>query len=160
MAGHTYEVILRNTGEQTSKAVAGQQTPQRERQVNRTPLQQNVAAGIVAINKVKPFINQVIGYNVATVQLRTGSSERQQQIEFNYKIASGAFDLAETVAAGFAVGGGVGAAVGAVLGVASKSISFIQNDLTIRMNTSMENERIRQNYLKAGTNGSRSNYNE
>lgn len=147
----TYEIIIRNESENaTENPVAGQETETVD------PEQVKAAKGLVSFSQVKPFINQVIQYQINTVELRTGASERQQQLSFAYQTAGSMVGIIQTAVAGFAVGNVPGAIIGALLGIAHKVVTIGLNQNTINLQRQQENISLGLMNMRAG--GSVSSY--
>lgn len=113
--------------------------------------------GYVAVKKyVAPFVKQGLQYSISTVGLRTGNMERQARMQSAYNIGSQIFGIAESIAIGAVMGGVGGAVVGAVMGVATTAISYAQQQNTINLNKTIEDQTISMMNVRSGaTNGNR-----
>ena len=111
--------------------------------------------GVAIYGTVKSFATQIISHEIATVELRTGSSEAQQIASAWYNGINRGVGVLEKVGTGAALGGGAGAAVGLAIGVMHEAVSISQNIIDIALNAALENTSIRLNYIRAGVNGSR-----
>ena len=113
--------------------------------------------GYVAVKKyVAPFVKQGLQYSISTVGLRTGNMERQARMQSAYNIGSQIFGIAESVAIGAVMGGVGGAVVGAVMGVATTAISYAQQQNTINLNKTIEDQTISMLNVRSGAiNGNR-----
>ena len=154
-----YEFIIKNetTRKKKNKAVAGQtdggSSPQQAAQSGGG--KESLLAGLVAWQKVKPWVNRVASHNVNMVELRTGSRDLQQRYSFAYQIATDTANLAESVLMGFAVGNVAGAVVGGLMSVAGKIINIVQRQDEINTKQSIENVSVQMNYIRAGAGGRR-----
>lgn len=101
-------------------------------------------------------------YKANTVELRTGCRDLQQKVDFQMQLGSMWLSILGSAVAGFAVGGFVGAASAAGLSVLSQAISFTQSTIqaqrTIDLKQSIEDNTIRMQMVRAGSRGSRGNY--
>lgn len=135
----TYEIIIRNeTGTDKKSPVAGDHTEQSS-QPKTTQNTSDLVKGLVAFKKVTPYVKQAIQHQISTVELRTGSAELQQQIEFGYQVASSVIGIGENILVGFAVGNAPGAIIGAVTGVVSEILNVAYKSDTINLKQSEEN---------------------
>lgn len=103
-------------------------------------------------------------YQANTVELRTGTKDVQQKIDFQVQMANMGLSVLGSAVAGFATGGLVGAAAMAGISVLTQAISFAQStsqaQRTIDIKQSIENVSIGQQLVRAGSRGSRGGYNE
>ena len=159
----TYQFIIKNiTRQSASSAVAKTadtaQNPQ-------SPKDTQAGSGalkstLVAYSKVKPWINQIVSAEVNFVELRTGARDLQEKYGFAWQIASGAFDMGESVAMGYAIGNLPGAVVGATVGVVHKVVNYTYAKTRLATQETLQNQSIRQNMERAGSRGSRGGYND
>lgn len=164
----TYEYIIRNEsgGESGGSPVAkvsarsGIHKPksgmEKAQNVVKTLSRVYVVREAVAIAKSEYM------YKANTVELRTGSKDLQQRVDFQTQLGSMGLSILGSAVAGFAVGGFAGAATAAGLSVLSQAISFTQStsqaQRTIDLKQQVENQSIRMQMLRAGSRGSRGNY--
>jgi hypothetical protein len=111
-----------------------------------------VAAGLVAVQQVMPYVNAAVNFGVSQIQATTGSAEMQQRAQ----ILSGMSSTAISIGLGAAVGGVPGAAISAALSALQESISFIQNSITINTNRRIERESIDRKTSRLGQSVNRS----
>ena len=101
-------------------------------------------------------------YKANTVELRTGCKDLQQKVDFQMQLGQMGLNLLGSAVAGFAVGGIIGAASAAGLSVLSQAIGFAQStsqaQRTIDLKQSIEDNAIRMQMVRAGSRGSRGNY--
>lgn len=111
-------------------------------------------AGVVAVQQIKPYVDQVIGFKVSQIEATTGSAELQQRAQ----IVTGAVSAVASIGMGAIVGGVPGAAVSAALTVVSGAISAVQNTAAINNNKRIERENLqrRKSALGQSVNRSRS----
>lgn len=111
-----------------------------------------LVAGLVAVQQVKPYVDQAINFGVSQIQATTGSAELQQRAQ----LVSGAVSSGTSIILGAAVGGVTGAAATAALSVLQSSISFVQNSITIENNRRIERENINLRKSRLGQSVNRS----
>lgn len=111
-----------------------------------------LVAGLVAVQQVKPYVDQAINFGVSQIQATTGSAELQQRAQ----IVIGAVSSGTSIILGAAVGGVTGAAATAALSVLQSSISFVQNSITIENNRRIERENINLRKSRLGQSVNRS----
>lgn len=87
---------------------------------------------------LKSYASKVIGYEVSTVQLSTGSHEAQQRANFTYSLAQQGFGIVEGAVAGASVGGGYGAIAGVVLSLVNTGITWAQKANTLAIQQGLE----------------------
>ena len=101
-------------------------------------------------------------YKANTVELRTGCKDLQQKVDFQMQLGQMGLNILGSAVAGFAVGGIIGAASAAGLSVLSQAIGFVQStsqaQRTIDLKQSIEDNTIRMQMVRAGSRGSRGNY--
>ena len=146
-----YELIIRNETEEENVAkevggAGGINTPQNgagnggggetsDEGANAEKLLKKV----IGYQRIKSVATNAIGYQVSTVQLRTGSTEAQQRASFAYSVGMQAFNIGESIAVGAMTGGWIGAAIGAVLSVADTAMSYAYKQNTINIQKQLEN---------------------
>lgn len=111
-----------------------------------------LVAGLVAVQQVKPYVDQAINFRFSQIQATTGSAELQQRAQ----LVSGAVSSGTSIILGAAVGGVTGAAATAALSVLQSSISFVQNSITIENNRRIERENINLRKSRLGQSVNRS----
>lgn len=111
-----------------------------------------LVAGLVAVQQVKPYVDQAINFRFSQIQATTGSAELQQRAQ----LVSGAVFSGTSIILGAAVGGVTGAAATAALSVLQSSISFVQNIITIENNRRIERENINLRKSRLGQSVNRS----
>lgn len=165
MADNSYVITLNNnTSKSGSGAVAGQTmgetTPQKAPAIGNATSSKMIAGGLVAYGKVKPWVNRVISHEVSMVELRTGSRELQERSNFTYQIINDGVNMAESIGASLLISGGnpLVALATAGLTVVGKLVNYAQNQNRINTERTVENVGLRQNLIRAGARGSRSEY--
>lgn len=157
----TYEIILRNEAleaEKPSKAVAGSKASTDSQNKEKKTLsegQKALGKSLVALQKVKSWINPVISHEINMVELRTGRREYARKIQFGYEIAQQGLGIVESIAMGYAVGNVWGAVIGAVGGIGHTAMNYIQRQDEINTQQSLENISLQENRIRAGAGGSR-----
>lgn len=115
-----------------------------------------VASGLVAVQQITPYVNQIANFSVSQIGANTGAWELQQRTQFLAGLASSA----TTIAMGFAVGGPVGAlatlgmqAVGSAISMAQKSAEIDTQRRIEAENISLRSSRLGQavNRSRGGT---------
>lgn len=99
----------------------------------------------VATQAIKPFIQQTKNFLVNNVELRTGSAELQQRVDFDFQLLGDATTIISSTAAGAALGGPIGAGVGALVGIAQVAMGYFFNQQQINLQAQIEDRQI--NYL-------------
>ena len=94
---------------------------------------------VFGYQRVKSVATNAIGYQVSTVQLRTGSTEAQQRASFAYSVGMQAFNIVESIGVGAMTGGWIGAAIGAVLSVVDTAVSYAYKQNTLNIQNQLEN---------------------
>lgn len=115
----------------------------------------------VATQAIKPFLKSAINFAASNVELTTGSSGLQEQVDFAMQFVNDATGLVSTTAAGLALTGGtpIGAVIGFAVGVAQKGIEIVNKQRQINLNKAIEDRQIAytQSRLGAQFNSSRRN---
>lgn len=109
-------------------------------------------AGVVAVQQIKPYVDQIIGFSVSQIEATTGSAELQQRSQ----ILSGAASSIASIGMGAIVGGVPGAAVSAALTVLQGTISYVQNTMAIQNNKRIESENLQRRKSTYGQSVNRS----
>lgn len=159
----TYQFIIKNiTRQRSSSAVAKTADTAQNPSSPKETIGENGAlkSTLVAYSKVKPWITQIASAELSFVQLRTGARDLQEKYNFAWQIASGVFDMGESVAMGYAIGNVPGAIVGATIGVVHKAINYAYAQSRLSTQETLQNQSIRQNMERAGSRGSRGGYND
>ncbi len=144
------EPIPVSTKESPRGTKAGKAVSQNE--VERQQDKGTLAAGLVAVQQVKPYIDQAINFGVSQIQATTGSAELQQRTQ----LVTGAASTGISIALGAIVGGVPGAAVTAAMSALQASISIVQNSIARENNRRIENENINLRKSRLGQSVNRS----
>lgn len=107
-------------------------------------------APLISAKTITPFIMSALNFHVSTAQLRTGSAEYQQRLDFARKTAGEVISYGASVASGFAVGGVAGAAVAATVGALQKVMEISQSAERIRLEREIEAESLGELSRRAG----------
>lgn len=108
-----------------------------------------VAAGLVAVCQIRPYVDTAINFCVSQISLTTGSEEAQQRAQAVNGMVSSATSL------------GIAAIAGGIPGLAAAAgmmaIAFAQHNYTVNVKKAIEAENInlRTSRLGAATNRSR-----
>lgn len=112
-----------------------------------------VAAGLVAVASIRPYVDMAVNFGISQISLVTGSAEAQQRAEAIKSEVSSATTL------GYAAlfGGVPGLATAAGMIAVQKAIAFAQHQFTVNAQKAIEAENIglRTSRLGAATNRSR-----
>lgn len=111
-----------------------------------------VAAGLVAVQQVMPYVNSAVNFGVSQIQMTTGSAELQQRVQ----LVSGMASTAISIGLGAAVGGVPGAAISAALAALQSSITFAQNSIILNQQKVLEGENLRLKSSRVGMTVNRS----
>lgn len=155
-----FRVIITNETEGDRVPVSTPDSPQgttaaapvSQRKAEKAKDQGNIVAGIVVAQQVKPYVEQVIGYNVSQIQATTGSAELQQRMQ----VVSGAVSTVATIGMGALIGGVPGAVVSAALTALNGTISAVQHSVTLQIQRSIEQESIDRKTSRLGQSVNRS----
>lgn len=164
---NTYRIIIENSTAEDTSPIAGQSSspkPQKKKSTNSPYIAPSVPSvsfseiyELIAYKKIKPYVSQLITSEVQKAGLRTGSNRIQEKASFYYSISSSSINFIESVFIGGKIGGVYGAIGGAVLSVAHTGLSFVASYTTLKIKQNIEEETIRNNLIRAGAKGSRSN---
>ena len=139
--------IAGNTSSSSSSSSGGNKKTYTQGQKNA----QTALKALVAYDKfVKPFVDQAIQHQVSTIELRTGSAELQQKVEFGLGIAQSVGGILQGALAGYAVGNLPGALIGTLVSVGTTVMNYANQADKIRMQQSLENITLRGMNVRAG----------
>ena len=162
MAGdrhYTITIYDKTTGQ--SSPIAGEQNGGKDtKNDDAAPDKGEAAFNWMVIRKVADYAKRAISYEISTVSLRTGETERQQRMQLTYDILGRVGSAATTIAMGAKVGGVYGAAAAAAYEVINTSISVGQQVGRFQLQRDLENKslglaRIRSGDSLAYINGNR-----
>lgn len=114
----------------------------------------NNAAGLVAAQRVEPYINQAVNFGVSQIGTVRGSPELQQRLQ----MVTGATGTVANAAFSFAAGGPTGLAVYAVTAIVGKTVSTAYKVMEISNQRLIENETISYRKSRYGQSINRSRY--
>lgn len=97
-----------------------------------------VAAGLVAVQQISPYVNQIANFGISQIGAETGAIELQQRAQVISNFAS----TGANVAMGAMVGGVSGALVTLAISALQSSISFLQQTQAIQTQRRIENDNI------------------
>ena len=97
-----------------------------------------VAAGLVAVQQLSPYVNQIANFKISQIGAETGAVELQQRTQ----VLSGLASAGVSIAMGAVVGGVPGALVSAGLTALQSSISYVQQTQAIQTQRRIENDNI------------------
>ena len=105
---------------------------------------------------VSPFLKKGLQYQISTVALRTGNSERQQRLQSAFSITSQLVGIGESIYVGAKVGGAKGAVIAAAISTATAGINLVQQSNTLILKEALENQTINMLNVRSGAvNGNR-----
>jgi hypothetical protein len=158
MSANEYVIILKNENlERKKKAVAGDNTNTDSAVAkNKDDKEPSLLkTSLVAWNKVKPFVNQVVSHEINMVRVETGASEYTQKLQFAQQVAGSVLGTVESVLMGIAVGGVGGALVGLVTDVTAKTFDLAMRQDELNRSKIQEQRYLNLNVVRTGTMGSR-----
>lgn len=163
MEQHRHEIVIKSSDLAKKKTpISGSKTDTDQEKASGGLLSKEDAktfmAGYTAYKQAKNFATQIVAHNVSMVELRTGSRELQERANFQLQVRQQVIGVAETALTGLAAGGLPGATVGTLIGVVNTAVHYIQRAEEINLKRSIENRTIETNLVRAGTGGSRRNY--
>lgn len=155
MENNTYTLIIKNdTSEKGSKSPIAN--------VKSTPKQETastdkgaLAVGLMAIQKVKPYIMQGVNYAVERVSIASGSNEYSARLRSAVSVVSQGVDMLSDIALGAVVGGGPGTVVGTFLTVGKTAASAIMKASELSLKKQVEEAALEIARRRAGVSGSR-----
>lgn len=158
--GSSINIIIRNETDCDNIPVSTKDSPKgtkaakavSQEEATRKKERGELVAGLVAVQQVKPYVDQAINFRFSQIQATTGSAELQQRAQ----LVSGAVSSGTSIILGAAVGGISGAAATAALSVLQSSISFVQNSITVENNRRIERENINLRKSRLGQSVNRS----
>ena len=158
--GSSINIIIRNETDGDNIPVSTKDSPKgtkaakavSQEEATRKKERGELVAGLVAVQQVKPYVDQAINFRFSQIQATTGSAELQQRAQ----LVSGAVSSGTSIILGAAVGGISGAAATAALSVLQSSISFVQNSITIENNRRIERDNINLRKSRLGQSVNRS----
>lgn len=114
----------------------------------------NNAAGLVAVQRVEPYINQAVNFGVSQIGAVRGSPELQQRLQ----MVTGATGTVATASLSFATGGLPGLGVYAVTAIVGKTVSTAYRIQEINNQRLIENETLSYRKARMGQSVNRSRY--
>lgn len=115
----------------------------------------NAVKGMVTFAAVRGFANNLIGYEISQVSLRTGAKEYEQKLQFAQNVGNQIINIGMATAIGASTGGAVGAVVGFLGSTVYTAISYAQNANTIATKKNLEDISIGMAGVRAGVSGRR-----
>ena len=145
----TYTIIIKDETSEKRRTTASPASTE-EKQSDGLTLEQ--------IKKLAPVgfavgaFKKVVSNEINKVELRTGQSELQQRLQFNYSVASGVVGLGLTAMAGAKIGGAIGAVVAVGFSLANTSMDLINKQQTINLQRQNEviNRQLMLNRMGSG----------
>lgn len=111
--------------------------------------------GMVSYNLAASFADQLISYEVSTVELRTGAREYEQQLQFGYGLAKKGVSAAVSLGIGIATGTWPLVVAGLAVSGLKKVVEIGQNVRTLEMQENLEGVSINFANVRAGVSGRR-----
>lgn len=151
----SYTVVLRNETQSKESPIAKSDSPGRTQSVQSYSSgqmrAQTALKALVAYDKfVAPFVEQAIQQQVSTIELRTGSKELQQRVEFGLGIAKQAGGIATSFLTGYAIGNLPGAIVGTLISGLTTALNYANKAQTLKLEQNLENVTLRGLNVRAG----------
>lgn len=117
--------------------------------------EKSLISKMAAYHYAKRAVQMVAGYEIGTIDIRTGSVLAQQEADFAYQIVNDVWNVGESIAVGAMAGGAPGAIVGAAIGTVFKVASYVENGAKINLQRSVESVTLAQNAIRIGAGGDR-----
>ena len=114
----------------------------------------NNAAGLVAAQRVEPYINQTVNFGVAQIGTVRGSPELQQRLQ----MVTGATGTVANAVFAFSAGGPTGLGVYAVTAIVGKAVSTAYKIQEINNQRLIENETLSYRKSRMGQSVNRSRF--
>lgn len=154
------EVIITDTTKNSRTPVSTTTAPQGSEDtqgVSQTKAEKNadkgmMAAGLVAVQHVMPYVNTAINFGVSQIQMQTGSAELQRKAQ----VVTSAVSFTSNVTMSALVGGLPGAAVSVALQAVQGMINMNQRSIEIQNQKTLENENISYKRSRMGITVNRS----
>ena len=105
---------------------------------------------LISAKTIVPFITSAIDFQISTAEMRTGSTEYQQRLEFARKTAGEVISVGASIGMAFKVAGAKGAAVMAVITGLQKVMELTQNVERIALQREIESESLTELTRRAG----------
>lgn len=155
---HLY-VHLDGTEENAQSAVAGStakdsKQPLSYGEKSARSLQKGMT-NLVSFASVAATADKLIGYEINSVELRTGAREYEQRLQFGYSVAQRGVTALAAVGIGAATGNLPAVVIGLVAAGVNTAISLSQRKNTLQMQENLENVSIGMANVRAGTAGRR-----
>lgn len=115
----------------------------------------NAVKGMVSFAAVRGFANNLIGYEISQVSLRTGANEYEQKLQFAQSVVNQGLNIGMATAGGAIAGGPIGALVGFIGSTLYTAIGYAQNANTIATKQNLEDISIGLASVRAGVSGRR-----
>lgn len=111
-----------------------------------------IAAGLVAVQHVTPYVNTAINFGVSQLKMQTGSAELQRKAQVVTSVVGSTANIAMSAI----VGGIPGAAVSVALQTVQSMINMTQRSIEIQNMKTLENENISYKRSRMGITVNRS----
>lgn len=160
-SNNTYHIYVHGDGENKPSVVSGgggnvTGTEQTQQPSKTEQGAVNAVKGMVSFAAVRGFANNLIGYEISQVSLRTGAKEYEQKLQFAQNATNQALNFITATGLGLKYGGGIGAAAAAAGYTLHTLLGYAQNINTIETKQNLENISIGMASVRAGVSGRRS----
>lgn len=149
---NTHQIIIKNeTKSGGNSPLAGSSDKSESKYTAGQTGAQNVIKAVVAYDKfVAPFVEQAIQTKVNTIELRTGSAELQQRVQFGLSVAKSTGGILSSLLTGYAIGKLPGAVIGATIGIATTVMNYSNKAKVIGYQKNLESITLRGMNVRAG----------
>ena len=110
----------------------------------------SAVGGLISLKTIAPYVSQAINFGIQNAQLRTGSTEYQQRLQFAKQGLGSAANLGMAALSGATVAGPVGAAVSVGLTALSMLANIGMAQAQIDLNRKVEAEEMTLIQRRAG----------
>lgn len=161
MPNNEYHLYIHNVKDSKKKVVSGDDSSGiDDAEKSDSPTKRYEGAvkavkGMVSFAAVRGFANNLIGYEISQVSLRTGAVEYEQKLQWGFNMANKAVNIGMATFTGAKMGGFVGAAVGFVSSTMYTAISYAQRANTIATQGVLENISLGMASARVGVSGRR-----
>ena len=158
MSQRTYEIIIKNeSGGEVAQSVGGTggNGNGKHKSGKGKSSAMKAMGKVFSYQTAKSMVAPILTFQVSTVKLKTGSTEAQQQQNFQYNMWGRVVNVAETMVGGAMVGNVAGAVVGLVVGVAREVIDVGLAQQRLNMQANVENVTRDITSMRATYSGSR-----
>lgn len=153
----TYKIIVPLPGDKKSAMASSGSSSAKKTQDDKTAQGAiNAVKGIVSYSSIRAHADQIVGYNISQVNLRTGAAEYQQKLQFEYSALQSGLNLIDESIKGYFVGGAIGSVIGIGASLTNTFVGWIQRAGTLSTEQNLESISLNFASIRAGVSGRRS----